>query len=167
MKTKVLLLLLVLCSVQAHSQVRIRIKLMQPPPNQLGVKDIWNVTVQNISREEAEINLEGTVDEAQVGRIVDGSCGYFKFKPSETRTITPDNIPGGGRYIWSNTKYQEQILRTGSAGSGSYTICIYARDKRGQDLAQDCMQQIVAAMSPPVLLPVDILSRSRMSCEDA
>jgi len=152
MKTKVLLLLLVLCSVQAHSQGKVKVKLIQPPPNLLGVKDIWNVTVQNLSREEAEINLEGTVDEAQDGRIVDGSCGYFKLKPNETKTITANNIPGGGKYSWSNTKYQEQILRTGSAGSGRYTICIYAKDKSGKELSRDCKQQMIAVSGPPTLV---------------
>ncbi|MBL0176533.1 MAG: hypothetical protein IPP94_14920 [Ignavibacteria bacterium] len=81
---KVILLIACLFANTAIAQVLVTLR--QPPPNQLGATDIWNLTVTNQSPAEVELYLEGTVDEAQDGRIVEGTCGAFKLKANETKT---------------------------------------------------------------------------------
>lgn len=131
---------------------QVQIKLKQPPMNQLGVKDMWNVTVRNISTKEVQLLLRGTADEAQDGRLVDGKTGMFTLKANETRIMSGSNIPGGGSYSWQNKKFQEAMLRSGNAPSGNYTICVYAESESGSPLGQDCFQQNIALMSPPTLI---------------
>lgn len=153
---QILILLLFITAQIAQAQGLIKVKLHKPPPNRLAVKDLWNLTLTNTSRSEIKITLEGTVDEAKDGRIVEGRTGAFTLKANETKRLTADNIPGGGTYSWSNNKYKEAILRTGSAPSGSYTICIYAKSEEGQQLAMDCIQHNIEMMSPPTLVtPAD------------
>lgn len=153
----ILILILFVATQSAHAQEpKVRVKLVQPPPNRLAVKDLWNLTVTNASKSEIKITLEGTVDEAKDGRIVEGATGVFTLKANEAKRLTADNIPGGGTYTWNNNKYKEAILRTGSAPSGSYTICIYAKSETGQQLAMDCIQHNIEMMSPPTLVsPAD------------
>ncbi len=156
MKTRLLILLTLFCALTVHAQIKVRVKLTQPPPNMLSVKDLWNVTVTNATRGELKITLNGIVDEVTDGRIVEGSTGSFILKPNEVRKLTVDNIPGGGTYVWSNNRYKEAILRTGNAPSGSYTICIYTKSETGEELAQDCIQHTISMMSPPTLVcPAD------------
>ncbi len=117
---------------------QVQIKLKQPPMNQLGVKDMWNLTVRNTSAKDVQVILRGTADEVKEGRLVDGKTGLFTLKANESRIISGSNIPGGGSYSWQNKKFQEAILRSGNAPSGSYTICVYAESESGSPLGQDC-----------------------------
>jgi hypothetical protein len=135
---------------------QVQIKLKQPPMNQLGVKDMWNLTVRNTSAKDVQVILRGTADEVKEGRLVDGKTGLFTLKANESRIISGSNIPGGGTYSWQNKKFQEAILRSGNAPSGSYTICVYAESESGAPLGQDCFQQNIALQSPSILIsPVD------------
>ncbi len=135
---------------------QVQIKLKQPPMNQLGVKDMWNLTLRNTSAKDVQLTLRGTADEAQEGRLVDGKTGLFTLKANESRTISGSNIPGGGSYSWQNKKFQEAMVRSGNAPSGNYTICVYAESESGAPLGQDCFRQNIALMSPPTLIsPAD------------
>jgi hypothetical protein len=124
--------------------------------NRLDVKDLWNLTLRNPLPQDIRITVEGTVDEATEGRIVDGRSGSFVLKGNETKRLNANNIPGGGKYSWPNRKFQEAILRTGTAPSGRYTICIYVKNEEGRELGQQCFEHSIEIMSPPILLsPVD------------
>ncbi|MBL0176534.1 MAG: choice-of-anchor D domain-containing protein [Ignavibacteria bacterium] len=44
------------------------------------------------------------------------------------------------------------MARTGSAGTGEYTVCIYAKSTAGGQLAQACMRHSIVVLSPPTLV---------------
>jgi hypothetical protein len=74
------------------------------------------------------------------------------LQANESRAFNADNVPGGGKYSWNSKRFQEAIVRTGNAPSGTYTICVYAEDPTGRQLGMECIQQIVAISQPPVLI---------------
>ncbi len=120
--------------------------------NTLRVKDLWSVNVRNTTAGPITLTLRGTVDESSEGRIVEGRTGQFVLQANESRVFNADNVPGGGKYTWNNRRFQEAIVRSGSSPSGSYTICIYAEDRSGRQLGQDCIQQTVMISQAPVLI---------------
>lgn len=141
--------ILFLLSCIASAQIHIILK--QPPPNQLKVADLWNLTVTNSSGEDVRVYMEGSVFESKEGLIVEASTPSFELKAHETKSFTPTNI-GSAKVTWKNNKYKEIIIRTGGAPSGNYTICVFAkREKTGEELGRDCKEQNVELVSPPML----------------
>ncbi|MBK6418528.1 MAG: hypothetical protein IPF79_04970 [Ignavibacteria bacterium] len=138
------------CCIALEAQVQTR--LQKPPMNTLRLKDMWNMTLRNTTPKPITLTLRGTADEAAEGRIVEGRTGQFVLQANESRVFNADNVPGGGKYSWSSKRFQEAIVRTGSAPSGTYTICVYAEDQTGRQLGQECIQQIVAISQPPILI---------------
>ena len=119
---------------------KIKIHLQQPPPNKLGVSDLWKLTLENITREDLTIYLEGTVTESKDGIIVEGQSKSFVVKPGKTSYGYNDFK--NGSVSWKNNKYQEAIVRTGNAPSGSYSICVTAKLESGEVVGQEnCIDQ--------------------------
>jgi hypothetical protein len=133
------------------SFAQVTVFLQQPPMNRLSAKDLWNCTIQNVSAKSVNVTLEGTVTEANEGRIVEGNTKTIRLAPNETKRFNAENIPGGS-YSWKNRRCQESIIRTGSPPSGTYTICIFAKDERGTTVGSDCKDQGIQNASPPVLV---------------
>ncbi|MEI6090133.1 MAG: hypothetical protein WCR42_06760 [bacterium] len=152
MRMRLLILLCLFWTGICFGQGQVTVHLKTPPPNQLGVKDLWNLTLTNTSGKEIKIYLEGTLDEVKESRIVDGRTGFFTLKAKETKQITANNIPGGGTYNWQNKKFQEGMIRTGNAPEGMYTICVNAKSEDERIMGQDCFQQNISVMSPPMLI---------------
>jgi hypothetical protein len=141
--------ILFLLSCIASAQIHIILK--QPPPNQLKIADLWNLTVTNTSNEDYRIFMEGSVSESKDGPIVEGTTPAFELKAHETKSFTPTNI-GSAKVTWRNNKYKEIIIRTGGAPSGNYTICVFAKhETTGEELGRDCKEQNVELVSPPIL----------------
>lgn len=124
------------------SQPKIRIILHQPPPNQMGVGDLWNMELTNITKENVNIYLKGTATEEKDGLIVEGTSKVFTVKPGTTKYKYSDFSNAEVKY--NNGKYKEIILRTGNAPEGSYTVCVTAFEETGDIAGQEnCIIQSV------------------------
>lgn len=120
--------------------------------NQLKVADLWNVSITNTSNTNYKIYLQGTAVEKTDGLIVEAKSPVFELNAHQTKTFTPNNI-GGADVTWKNNKYKEIIIRTGAAPTGSYTICVFAKQETtGEELGSDCKEQVVEIISPVVLI---------------
>ncbi|MCX6150579.1 MAG: hypothetical protein NTX22_08665 [Ignavibacteriales bacterium] len=133
---------------------QVSVKLQQPPPNQLSVTDIWKLTLINSGKNSIQITLNGTLEEAGDGIIVEGNSKPISLPPGMKR-ITYDDIKTGNVNFKSG-KWREAFTRTGNAPSGDYTICIRVKSESGEEIGSDCINQKVEISSPPTLIsPVD------------
>ena len=121
---------------------KIKIKLHQPPPNMLGVGDMWNLTLENTTKSDLKIYLTGTATEEKDGLIIEGKSKVFTVKPGKTNYKYNDF--SGAEVKYNNGKYKEVILRTGNAPEGSYTICVTAFEESGEVAGmENCIMQTV------------------------
>ncbi|MBK8549527.1 MAG: hypothetical protein IPL53_00150 [Ignavibacteria bacterium] len=76
---KVFLTLLVIAAgfTNLYAQNQVDIKLKQPPPNQMGVGDMWNLELNNTSGKDLKIYLTGTATEEKDGLIIEGKSKPF------------------------------------------------------------------------------------------
>lgn len=148
-----LILIVILFSLtNLHSQIQVL--LQQPPPNQLNVTDLWKLTLNNTGKNTYKIYLQGTVDEASDGRIIEATSQSFDLEPG-VKNLTANNVQGAN-VNFKNSRYKEIIARTGNAPSGNYTFCVYAKLENGTEIGEDCKTQIINQLSPPVLIsPAD------------
>ncbi len=135
-----------------HAQVVVI--LQQPPPNQLNISDLWKLTLNNTGSNSYRVYLEGTVDEEKDGRILEGKSQVFDL-PKGIKIITSKDV-SAANITYKNNKYKEIILRTGNPPSGNYTICINVMIENGSQIGNDCKNQYINNLSPPVLIsPLD------------
>jgi len=124
----------------------IKIHLIQPSPNKLGVGDLWNLELENTTKENLTIYLEGFVTQGKDGLIVEGQSKPFVIKPGKTSYGYNDFK--SGTVNWKNKKYQEAIVRTGGAPTGNYTICVTAKYENGNIAGQEnCIEQQIEITS--------------------
>jgi hypothetical protein len=129
----------------SYSDDKIRIILHQPPPNLMGVANMWDLTLDNTSGGDMKIYLIGTATEDKDGLIIEGKCKVFTIKPGKTSYKYNDF--SGAEIKYNNGRYKEIILRTGNAPEGNYTICVTAFDESGAEVGREnCITQSVQQM---------------------
>ena len=140
--------LIALSSASVNAQVVVTIH--QPPPGQLNLEDLWSIDLTNNTQETFTVYLCGTATEESDGLIFEGSSNMFSLPPGFMRVNLTD-ITIDVEY--SNKKYEDIVLRTGSVSEGDYTVCIRVINaENGEELGQACIQQQVAHPSPPQLI---------------
>lgn len=130
---------------------KVDIIIKQPPPNQLGVGDMWNLELNNTSGKDIKIYLTGTATEEKDGLIIEGKSKVFTLKPGRSNFKYNDFSSAEVKY--NNGKYKEIILRTGNAPEGRYTICVTAFDESSTEVGREnCIIQSVVRMGNITLL---------------
>jgi SdpC family antimicrobial peptide len=152
---KVFLMLMIIAAgftnLYAQSGDKVRIRLSQPPPNQMGVGDMWNLELNNTTDKEINIYLTGTATEEKDGLIIEGKSKVFTLKPGRSNYKYNDFSSAEVKY--NNGKYKEIILRTGNAPEGSYTICVTAFDESGTEVGREnCIMQSVQQLGGITLI---------------
>ena len=147
------LTVILLTNLQAQNQVRISLK--QPPPNQLGVSEMWNLELNNTTGSDIKIYLTGTATEERDGLIIEGKTKLFTLKPGRSNYKYNDFSNAEVKY--NNSVYKEIILRTGNAPEGIYTICVTAYNEQGEiaGLENCIIQPIKEAGSITLISPAD------------
>ncbi|MBZ0202499.1 MAG: hypothetical protein K8I03_05735, partial [Ignavibacteria bacterium] len=147
----IIIFILFMAAANLLSQNQVDIKLKQPPPNQMGVGDMWNITLTNTTKEDLKIYLTGTATEEKDGLIVEGKSKVFTVKPGKSNYKYNDFSNAEIKY--NNSKYKEIMLRTGNAPEGTYTICVTAFDESGTEVGREnCIIQSVVQMGSITLL---------------
>ncbi|MCD4723588.1 MAG: hypothetical protein K8R63_02010 [Bacteroidales bacterium] len=144
-----------LISIFTNAQ-KVIVILKQPPPNQWHVEDLWQLTLTNTSQESYNVYLYGTVEEADVGLIFEGTSAPFEVQPYFSGPVSPGDLePVDVGY--TNDDYEEIVMRTGTLPEGTYTICIYVKDyETNEELGSNCIIQPILHPSPPELIsPID------------
>jgi hypothetical protein len=152
-KFPLILIYFFLCT--SFTVAQITVNLRQPPLNQLKIGDLWNLTITNNSSNNYAIYLQGTASERNEGLIVEAKSSSFQLKANERKSFTPNNI-GSAEVTWKNNQYKEIIIRTGTAPSGNYTICVFAKlESTGAELGSDCKEQKVEKFAEIALVSPD------------
>ena len=150
-KTLAVIFMLFAAVTSLHADERIKIKIKQPPPNMLGVGDMWNLTLENTTKNDLKIYLTGTATEDKDGLIIEGKSKVFTVKPGKTNYKYNDF--SGAEVKYNNGKYKEIILRTGNAPEGSYTICVTAFEESGEIAGmENCIMQTVQQLGSITLI---------------
>ncbi len=144
-----LFLLLTLIFFTGFCSAQVSVSLQQPPPNQLRAADIWKLTIINSGKSTLQVILNGTLEEAGEGIIVEGNSKPISLPPGMKR-ITYDDVKSGN-VNFKYGKWREAFTRTGNAPSGDYTICIHVKDNSGEEIGSDCIDQKVEITSSPTL----------------
>ncbi|MBE2217583.1 MAG: hypothetical protein IAE90_05230 [Ignavibacteria bacterium] len=147
-------LLIVVAAMFSHSvnaQPKIKIRLIQPPPDNLNINSMWNLSLENTTRSDLKIYLNGNVTEEKDGLIIEGKSKVFTIKPGKTNYKYSDF--SGAEVKYNNGKYKEVILRTGNAPEGSYTICVTAFEENGEIAGmENCIMQTVQQLGSITLI---------------
>lgn len=142
---QIIFAILFLMGLQFNSALaneKIKLRLHQPPPNQLGVKDLWKLDITNTTRENINIYLTGTATETKKGLIVSGKSLVFSVSPGK-KTYTYDDFKSG-EVNWKDKSIQEVLLRTGNVPEGEYTICVTAFYENNEIADQEsCIEQSI------------------------
>ena len=128
-------------SSSVHSQTQIQIKLQQPPPNQLSIADLYNIELNNTSKNDVEFYLYGTLNESKAGLIASATTVPIKLKANERRRFKASDLPKTPEvsYPSRDNRYKDALMRKGSLPDGNYTICVYAKQTGTNDeLGSDC-----------------------------
>jgi hypothetical protein len=126
----------------SHAGDKIKLHLIQPPPNKLGAGDLWKLDITNSTRENIKIYLTGTASESQKGLIVTGKSKIISVAPG-TKRYTYEDFKSG-EVSWKNKSVQESIVRTGSVPEGEYTICVTTFYENNEVADQEsCIEQTV------------------------
>ncbi len=144
-----LFLLLTLIFFTGFCSAQVSVNLQQPPPNQLRAADIWKLTLINSGKSTLQVTLNGTLEEAREGIIVEGNSKPMSLPPGMKR-ITYDDVKSGN-VTFKSGKWREAFTRTGNAPSGDYTICIHVKDNSGEEIGSGCIDQRVEITSSPTL----------------
>jgi hypothetical protein len=139
----------------AQADEKIKVKLLQPPPNMLGIKDLWKLDITNTTRENINIYLTGTATESKKGLIVSGKSKVISVSPGK-KTYTYDDFKSG-EVSWKDRSIQEILLRTGNVPEGEYTICVTAFYENNEVADQEsCIEQsIIQQGSITLISPSD------------
>ena len=124
------------------------VKLSPAPQGKLGIADLWNVSLTNISNETYEIYLFGTLTEKSDGLIATATTTSFDLKKG-TRKIKASDFPTTPdvTYPSGNPKYKKALVMTGSLPQGEYEYCVYARLKSNNNgIGSDCLEQVLEDM---------------------
>ncbi len=158
---KNLLLVNVLCAfillsnLNLRAQNQILIKLKQPPPGQLGIADLWNLSLTNTETQNIKLYLKGNAAEENSGLIIEGTTKIFTLKPGTTNYKYNDFSNAEIKY--HNSKYKDIILRTGNVPEGEYTVCVTAFNENGEIVGfENCIVQTILQMGNiTLILPAD------------
>jgi len=151
-----LVILFALFYTELYSQIFVNIK--QPPQNRLMVDDLWQIQITNLSGKASDIFLIGKL--SMVNIPIDDALWWFEattniftLEPGITRInlqmISPVKID------YSDKKYYDIILKTGSVPEGEYDYCVQVMERNtNQELASGCLPQlqIVRNVWPPQLI---------------
>ena len=148
--------LLTLCAALLSAQNAVTVILRPPPPNQLKVADLWEITLINTGRTTLSVYLKGTVTEEKDGLVATATSSTFSLPPG-TKVFTSRNISqlSPVNTSFKNPKYEDIINAIGAAPSGTYNICIevYASSLDAGMLASNCVNShTVESTSQPLLL---------------
>ncbi len=151
--TILFLTVILITNLQAQNEVIILLK--QPPPNQLGIGDLWNLELNNTTDRDLKIYVKGTVTEENEGLIIEGKSKVFTVKAGKTNYKYKDFSNAEVKY--NNSRYKEIITRTGNAPEGNYTICVTAYSETGETVSlENCISQSVKITGRITLIsPVD------------
>jgi hypothetical protein len=158
------LVILALCAQIATAQ-QVTLNLRQPPPNQLALTDLWQLTVLYVSATGGQalpitVRLVGTVRTVdlrqQGGLIVTATTSTFSLAPGP-RIFTSQSINAAApvQVQWTNPKIRDAVSATGRFPTGQYSACveIFLISGNGtRSLASDCISATVELTSPPMLV---------------
>jgi hypothetical protein len=141
----------------------VTVQLFQPPPNQLKIADLWRIRLVNSSANTYTVCLHGTLTETNLGKLlVEATTARFTLPPGTKLVTGADIQPIDAKYY--DEKYKAVFLRTGSAPTGQYQICVDVRVdcNDGPPIATDCKSAVVQQLTPPIL----IAPRDQSTVED-
>lgn len=154
-KNILLAALTVLLVITSFAQNQVIAKLKQPPPNKLGIADLWSLELNNTTRKDIKGYVTGSLSEDKDGTIVEGQSKPFIIKAGRNTYTYKDFSDADIHY--SNNKYKEILLRTGGAPEGDYTICVEVFSEEGDLIGiENCIYHSVRQLGNISLLtPAD------------
>ncbi|MEK6552512.1 MAG: hypothetical protein AABZ54_03585, partial [Bacteroidota bacterium] len=127
------------------------VKLIPPPPNQLKTTDLWRIVATNASAVvykaflitvDLKEKTTGIQVESKLRSVVISGSKSFSFRDFNLADLT-----------YRNTKLQEAYGKNMNAPDGNYTICVYVKNEKGEEIARDCIDQTIATVIPEQLGP--------------
>ncbi len=139
--------------IEATVSAQVIINIQPPPPNRLNIEDLWRVEITNLSSQTFNVYLVGTVAETERGVIFDANTTVFHLHPGINKIsmslISPVQI------TYTDKKYEDIAIKTGSLPEGTYDYCIKAIDvSTYQEIGYNCLPQIQYVFNylPPLLI---------------
>ncbi len=129
---KVVLLAVVLTGVLGSQQVTLVLHV--PPEQYLPNVSMWSLDVTNNTRDTIDIFIYGEIRRSGEGILATGRTNYIRLMPGRTYHITHTNVVAVGNVDQKFSKF----LRRGIIPEGTYTFCVWAKDRANRILGRDC-----------------------------
>ncbi len=141
-----LIFLFIFCS-QTYAQNKIKINYSRPPLNELKLSHIWDFELNNLTNEEVNFYLFGSLNEKKAGLIATGTTMTIKLNPKEKRKFKISDLPQTPDISYPNSdpRFKEALVRMGKFPNGDYTVCVIAKESgTNEEISNDeCFEQEV------------------------
>ncbi len=151
-KLFIVIVLLLALGLPVLAQQQFRLRIYPPPPNQLGVEDLWSLEITNNSSGQPMVYLRGRIKKGG-NDIFRASTNEFESPPPRGKLRIKARDIRELRDEFYVEKYKSFIERTGSVPAGNYDACLELIDAAsGALLADECIPITVRPASPPRLI---------------
>lgn len=151
LKIKYVPILLILISTALYSQGIVVLQLKQPPPFGFKLEKMWQVTLNNSTKQTYSVYLRGIATENSEGFIADAVTGTFTLPPG-VKVVTASDIKPI-KINETNPRYEDVVKNVGTVPNGSYEICVSVMNaETNSELANDCILTEVINLSQVELL---------------
>ncbi len=150
-------LLWFISSANLFAQHEFQLEIIAPPPNQLEVADLWQISITGFSETPAPAQIRGVVQSEADGLVLEAFTAMFELEPGSVSMLLSARDAEPIDIQTLDSRYEEIVLRTGGAPAGSYLYCAeLLHAESGDIIAEDCIEIMVDPANPPeIIVPAD------------
>lgn len=133
-------------SENSFAQEKVKLTYARPGLNQLYLSDLWAIELINLTNDQIEFYLYGTLSESKAGLIATGTTVSIKLAPKEKKKFKVNELPQTPDISYPNAdqRFKDALMRKGKLPNGDYTICVYAKETgTNEEIGSDCLEQSV------------------------
>ncbi|MBE2256154.1 MAG: hypothetical protein IAE65_08135, partial [Ignavibacteria bacterium] len=133
-------------SENCFAQEKVKLTYARPGFNQLYLSDLWAIELINLTNDQIEFYLYGTLSESKAGLIATGTTVSIKLAPKEKKKFKVNELPQTPDISYPNAdqRFKDALMRKGKLPNGDYTICVYAKETgSNEEIGNDCLEHSV------------------------
>ncbi|HCA43817.1 MAG TPA: hypothetical protein DEP28_11265 [Bacteroidetes bacterium] len=128
------------------AQEKVKLTYARPGLNQLYLSNLWDIELINLTNDQIEFYLYGTLSESKAGLIATGTTVSIKLAPKEKKKFKVNELPQTPDISYPNAdqRFKDALMRKGKLPNGDYTICVYAKEtSTNEEIGNDCLEHSV------------------------
>jgi len=133
------------------SFAQISVNLLQLKPNQLKTTDLWRIVAVNTNPASYQLyNITVELKEKTTGLLVESKLSSVSITGSKIFSFNDFNTAD---LTYHNENLQEAFSKNMNAPDGNYTMCVYVKNEKGEEITRDCIDQTILTAVPVDFTP--------------